>query len=340
MKTGLISVVLPAHNAAATLPRAISSITGQTFPRWELLIIDDGSTDATGTIAGQAASEDERIRLISFPENRGITAALNAGLAGAKGSYIARMDADDQMHPERLALQSAFLDSHPEIGLVSCRVQHGGDKETQKGYALYIDWINRLLTPDDIRRQRFIESPLAHPSVMFREKLVEEFGGYREGHFPEDYELWLRWMNAGVRMAKVPETLLTWHDLPERLSRKNARYSPEAFARCKAFYLAQQLKKEGHDKRPVFLCGAGRITRKRSAWLMDEGIRIAGYIDVDPKKIGKQFNGLPVIGLDELGSRKNCFVISYVGSRGAREDIRRILTGKGFTEESDFILAG
>ncbi|TND09759.1 MAG: family 2 glycosyl transferase [Bacteroidetes bacterium] len=312
----------------------------QSFRDWELLFINDGSTDGTGVIAAQYAEKDSRIRILTFSENRGIVAALNAGLSEAKGKYIARMDADDESHAGRLQKQFVFLEENPSTGLVSCKVLHGGDSNEQQGYALYIDWINRLQEPGAIFLQRFVESPFAHPSVMFRKELVDLFGGYRAGDFPEDYELWLRWMDKGVRMARLPDLLFTWNDLPARLSRKDARCSPDAFARCKSVYLAAFLKTEIPPAKKIWLCGAGRITRQRSSFLLGQGINAAGYIDVDPGKIGKNFGGLPVISLDQLGNPGENFVISYIGNRGAREDIRAILISKGFTEGAGFIMAG
>ena len=102
-------------------------------------------------------------------------------------------------------------------------------------------WTNGLLTHEEIALARFVESPLAHPSVMFRRSLVERWGGYAEGAFPEDYELWLRWLDAGVRMEKLADPLLIWNDSPTRLSRRDPRYAAEAFYRVKARYLARWL---------------------------------------------------------------------------------------------------
>src|SRR2546425_6870649 len=103
---------------------------------------------------------------------------------------------------------------------------------------------------------------------MFRRELLNKHGGYREGDFPEDYELWLRWLDAGVTMAKVPRVLLTWNDAPERLSRTDRRYDVEAFYRCKAFYLARWLKRHVDASRPLLVWGAGRPTRKRAEHLV------------------------------------------------------------------------
>lgn len=335
-----VSIILPVYNAAATIEKAVESCLQQSFRDFELIIVDDGSADETPAILQKLAAADPRIRIISIA-HAGVTKAMNTGMEHANGKYTARMDADDEMLPFRIEKQFAFLEANPETGLVSSLVQHGGDPEKQEGYATHIHWINSLITPEAISLNRFIESPVCNPSVMFRTDLFRKYGGCREGNFPEDYEIWLRWLDNGVRMAKIPEVLLIWNDLPGRLTRNDQRYSAEAFERAKTGYLAefiteQNLKKE----RPLYLCGAGRITRRKSDFLAASGLQIGAYIDVDPKKIGKMYNGIPVIGLDDLPDRENAYVVSYVSNRGAREAIRKILLQKGFEEGTDFILAG
>jgi glycosyltransferase involved in cell wall biosynthesis len=220
---------MAARDAAATVARAVESIRGQTFRDWELLAIDDGSTDGTREILQTLARADPRVRVLARARG-GLVAALEAGLGAARGEFIARMDADDESHPERFAAQVALLRAQPELGLVGCLVKFGGDRAASAGYALHVDWVNSLVTPEQIALNRFVELPVANPSAMFRRELVARHGGYRDGDFPEDYELCLRWLDAGVRMAKVPRTLLTWHDAPTRLSRTNARYAPEKFS--------------------------------------------------------------------------------------------------------------
>lgn len=332
----LVSVVLPARNAAATIARAVASVQSQTLRDWELLAIDDGSKDATRFILIEMAQLDPRIRVLRT--KAGIPGALNAGIAAATGEFVARMDADDESAPDRLEKQAAFLAANPLIGLVGTRVDFGGDPVQAEGYALHVEWVNTLLTPEEIALNRFIESPFAHPSVMFRRHLVDDHGGYREGDFPEDYELWLRWMDAGVPMAKLPETLLTWHDLPSRASRTDPRYSPEAFYKLKAFWLAEWLQRELEPTRGVWIWGAGRPTRQRAANLTDHGIKIAGYIDVDAKKTGKLVGGVPVVSPDELPPQETSFILGYVGVRGARELHRAVLEKSGRREGRDFLM--
>lgn len=340
MRTPNVSVIMPVWNAAATIERALASVRAQTWTDWELIVVDDGSTDGTREKVAAWAREEGRARVIARP-HEGVAAALQAGLGAAHGELIARMDADDEMHPERLAAQVAFLREakNADVGLVSCRVEFGGDRARSAGYALHVDWINTLMTPEEIALNRFVESPLAHPSVMFRRELVERFGGYRAGEFPEDYELWLRWMDAGVRMAKVPRVLLTWHDRPERASRTEARYAAEAFFRVKAEWLARAVRRVVHG-RAVWVWGAGRPTRKRAAELERWGVEIAGYVDVDAKKWTRAIGGtgVAVIGPEALGRAEEIFVLGYVSSRGARELIRGALRERGFAEGRDFFM--
>lgn len=325
---------MPVRDAAGTLERALASVLAQTFADFELVIVDDGSTDGTGEVLARAARSDARVRVLSTPP-RGIVPALNEGLAAARGELIARMDADDESHPERLSEQVSFLDRYPEHGLVATRVTFGGDRARAAGYLRHVDWQNALVDEADIRRERFIESPFAHPSVMFRRSLVLEHGGYRDGPFPEDYELWLRWMGEGVRMIKLERALLTWHDLPGRLSRTDPRYDPEAFYRVKARWLAKVIP----AGRALHVWGAGRPTRRRARYLLKHGARIAAWVDIDPAKHGKTYNGVPVIAPDVLPEPELAFVLGYVSSWGAREHIRGELARRHYVEGRDFLMA-
>lgn len=330
-------MILPVRNAATTLPAALASLRAQTRTDWECLIVDDGSHDASPAVAARFAARDPRFRLLRRPP-RGLVAALNDGLAVARGRFIARLDADDTCPPERLAEQAARLEHEPGLGVVSCLVRFGGDRDRQAGFARHVDWLNTLLTPDAIAASRFIESPVAHPSVMFQRELVDRLGGYREGPFPEDYELWLRWLDAGVRFAKVPRELLVWTDRPDRLSRRDPRYAPAAFDAVKAPYLARALRRTLAG-RQLWVWGAGRATRRRLERVWAEGLTPQGFIDVDRKKWGRHRDGRQVVGPDQLPAPDRALVLVHVGRWGARELIRAHLTAAGFVETRDFWVA-
>ena len=252
-----LSVVLPFRNAGATLDAAIASITTQSHSDLTLLLIDNDSDDEGTAIAAKWSSKDPRIRLMH--ERRiGIAHALNTGLANAKGKFIARMDADDISHPERLAQQVAYLDAHPEIGVLGTRTAFASSVPESRGMQAFVQWQNTILSPHEHYVKRFVDAPLAHRTVMFRRELVEQFGGYDTGPIPEDHELWLRWMDAGVRFAKLPEELLTWNDHAGRLSRTHANYGVDAFFATKVKYLARWLKRK-LDGRPVIIAGTSEL---------------------------------------------------------------------------------
>ena len=333
-----VSVVMPAYNAAETLGAALDSLLAQTHENFEIVAVDDGSGDATADVLRAYAARDARVRPLIL-RHRGVAEAFNAGIAAARGALVARMDADDLSLPRRLELQAAHLDAHPDVGLVGCMVEYGGDREAQAGYARHVDWTNTLATREAILHARFVDAPVPNPSVMFRRELVDEHGGALQGDFPEDYEMWLRWLDAAVAMEKVPETLVVWNDPPERASRTDERYAPEAFYRVKARYLARWLERANPHHPDVVVIGSGRTTRKRADLLLDYGVRIAAYVDVDPRKIGKPIHGVPVLSRDEMPGPGACFALPFVASVGAREDIAAFLEARGFVLGTHYLPA-
>lgn len=327
----IVSVVMPLRNAVGTLEAAIASICAQTFEDWELIVVDDGSTDGSSALLDQlAAGDDERIR-IEHTEALGVAPAMIYGCELARGVWIARMDADDWMHPERLAKQLEHAKQYPELGVISCRVGYGGEGE---GYRAHVDWLNTVMSPDEIALRRFVEAPVANPSVMFRSELIAQHGGVLDGDFPEDYELWLRWLDAGVRIGKVDEELLIWNDPPTRLTRNDPRYALERFYELKCKWLAKWLEREVKPERKLWLWGAGRVTRRRFESLPN----IHGYIDVDAKKLGGQRDGRPVRLHDDLPSPCEAFIIVGVAKRGVRDEIQQVLAAQGWLEGRDYLL--
>ncbi|HUG19806.1 MAG TPA: glycosyltransferase, partial [Planctomycetaceae bacterium] len=253
----LVSIVMPVRNAASTLGECLQSILAQTLAEWELIAVDDDSGDDSPNLLQETARSDSRIRVLS-PGRVGLIAAINLGNESARADLIARMDSDDIMFPERLQKQFDYLCEHPDIALVASRVELFPEEQIQSGYREYVRWQNNCLTQQQIADHIYLESPLANPSVMFRKQLFERFGGYQDGPFPEDYEFYLRLQQSGVRMAKLPETLLRWRDSEARTTRTDPRYSRQAFDEIRAEYLARDPRL--HTGRPIVVWGAGRST--------------------------------------------------------------------------------
>ncbi len=326
-----VSVVLPVFNAQDTIVTAVDSIVQQTFHDWELLVIDDGSTDSTEEKLEQI--KDVRIRVIKT-KNRGIARALNFGIKLSRSTIIARMDADDISHPDRLEMQYNYLKDHSDIEVVSSLVKYNGDRLNHQGYALYVDEINKLCSHEEMFLNRFKESPMAHPSVMFRKSLIEKHGGYSEESIPEDYELWLRWFHHEITFHKIKEELITWTDSNHRLSRISDHYSDESFYRLKADYLAKHLKKTRTTLPKVWIWGTGRMINKYSSYLSDHGLVIEKFIDVKSNnQIDKfiHFENLP-------NPSEELLILPYVRDRIGKVRIQEHLNSLGYVAGQHYFL--
>lgn len=364
-----VSVLIPAYNAEATIDAAIQSILRQTFTDFEVVAVDDGSTDSTPAMLDACAAERPStssgcsagsacltrsgcsacVRVI-HTRNRGIIEALNTGIEECRGELIARMDADDISHRRRLEMQVELMDSQPEVSVCSSLVTMFPRRDLLGGLVRYEQWLNSLVTHEQIARDMFVESPVAHPSVMLRREELLQVGGYQEHGWPEDYDLWLRYCAAGKRFAKVDTSLLYWRQTPGRLTFTHPRYSVENFLRAKAHYLKCGLRNAecrmapsptGEGVRPVVLWGAGKTGRRLLKHLVREGVDVQAVIDIDPNKIGHSLRGRPIMGVDYLQTQEATrpFVITAVSSHGARELIRQQLRKLGFVELRDFICA-
>lgn len=321
-------MLLPVRDGGAWLRAAVESVRAQTCGDFELLLIDDHSQDGAGAAL---VACDPRLRLLASPA-RGIVAALNHGLAAARGEWIARMDADDVCAPERLAAQLEYACAHPGIEIIASRVELI-DTATDSGLWRYIEWSNALTEPADIARELFVESPLVHPSVMMRRALLEKLGGWHAGDFPEDYELWLRAAQAGCRFGKTPQALLHWRDHGARLTRVDPRCDPARILALKVRHLAQW-RLAG---RAAWIGGAGPGGRLLHDALRREGVDVLGYIDVHPRRIGGRKRGLPVWPYARLAEPIDAVGLVAVGNRGAHARVRADIAPYGLVEGKDWL---
>lgn len=332
----LVSILLPVRDARPWLPEALESIRRQTLEDWELVAVDDGSRDGSGTLLVEAAREDPRLRRLSTsPRARGLVAALNLGLDACRGRFVARMDADDVMTSERLAFQVAALERDETLSGVSCRVRLFPRERLREGSRRYEDWLNSLLGPEEIARERFVESPLPHPSVLVRTGVLQE-AGYRDLGGPEDYDLWLRLLGAGHRFSKVDRSLLRWRDHPRRASRRDARYARERFVECKARHLREGPLADG---RPVGIWGAGPTGKRMGRLLSRDGPETRFFVDVDRRKIGQRIHHAPVVSperLEETWTDRETVLLVAVSRWDARQWIREHLHGIDRREGVDF----
>jgi glycosyltransferase involved in cell wall biosynthesis len=327
-----ISVLLPARNAAATLVPAVRSILRQTHADLELVAVDDGSTDGTRGILERCRERDPRVRIVDGP-GRGIVAALEAGRARCTGAWIARMDADDVSHPRRLAEQLARLEAEPSLAGLGTRAALFPRGRVGEGMRLYVSWIGSLISPEEVARERFVESPLVHPAVILRADALDRIGGYVERGWPEDYDLWLRLLGSGARLANLPAVRFFWRDHGSRLTRTDPRYGKDRHLALKAHHLARGPLAAA---RMAAVWGAGPTGKALAAALAAHGVEVAYFVDVDGKKIGRRRRGAPILGPEELPPPGGPLLLVAVAARGARALVRAHLAGRGYREGVDF----
>ena len=232
-----VSVLLPVFDAERTLAACLRSIQRQREASFECVAVDDGSRDQSLALLRRFAQRDPRFRVISAP-HRGLVEALNCGLQRCRGEFVARMDADDVMHRERLAAQLEAFAADPTLAALGSHVRLFPRRNVGPGQRAYEAWLNGIDSPERVRAEAFVECPVAHPSLMIRREIALE-ARYRDRGWPEDYDLVLRLLAAGARMGVVGRRLHCWRETPGRLSRVAPAYAITRFTACKAAFLAQ-----------------------------------------------------------------------------------------------------
>jgi len=327
-----VAVLLPARDAAATLGAAAASILRQTHRDLALVAVDDGSRDATAEVLDRLAGRDRRVEVVRGP-GEGIARALARGLARCDAEVVVRMDADDVAHPRRIELQLAALSADPSLAAVGSRVRLFPRRAVAGGMRRYAAWLNGLVSPERVARDLLVESPLVHPAAALRRQPLEVAGGWRDGNFPEDYDLWLRLAEAGHRLSNVAAVLLDWRESAARLTRTDGRYALPRHMALKAAWLARGPLA---GSRTVALWGAGETGRAFARALSEEGIGVALFLEVDRRKIGRRVGGTPVVSYEEAERVRGLPLLVAVGAPGARQLIREELGRRGFEEVRDF----
>jgi glycosyltransferase involved in cell wall biosynthesis len=229
---------MPVHNGESYLREAVESILCQTFRDFELLIINDGSSDGSLEILGDY--DDARIRVVDNGKNLGISASLNRGIELARGDYIARMDCDDVSLPERLERQAAYLDGNPGCTVVGVRVCFMDAAGEPRGF-----WNDDLATPSSREIRRFLPRAncIAHPGVMVRKSALTRYGYAKAQEGSEDYDLWLRMCADGLVIDKLDEILLRYRLNPVSVTAVSKRKRPDLKnVRTKSCFLWQRLR--------------------------------------------------------------------------------------------------
>ncbi|MGA1599632.1 MAG: glycosyltransferase [bacterium] len=341
MTAPLVSILMPVRDDLPTLSDCLQSIAAQTLEDFEVVVVDDGSSDASPDQVASWARQDPRFRLIRTPP-RGIVPALNEGLSVCQGECVARMDADDRMRPTRLERQWSFLQKHPDCDVLGSQARLFTESgEVSASMQRYEDWSNALLTHDQIRGDLFAESPIMHPTFFARRAVFEQLQGYRVQPWAEDYDFLLRAAQAGLRFGKVPEVLVEKRHAPDRLSHVDPIYKRPAMFQARVHYLREFGLLEGRSG--ALILGSGPSGKTLCRTLQAQDLPVLGFVDHRPPAPGRRLLGVPAWGFPELPpvsflqEFRNALLLLTIGDTMGRLAMRQRLKEADFQEHLDFV---
>ncbi len=238
MSAPLVTVILPCHDVEAWVDAALDAILGQSWTALDVLAVDDGSRDGTRARLEARAKHDARVRVVVNERNLGLIETLNRAVADARGAYVARMDADDLCHAERIERQLALLDAYPDVGVVGTGAWTVDGEGRRVGTRPA-----RCTTPAGARFLGLLATPLVHGSLVARADVMRahRYGAGAEAAHTEDYELFTRMLASGVGLANLADELYGLRVHPDSVSRAHEEVQVENFVTCARRHLARTI---------------------------------------------------------------------------------------------------
>lgn len=309
----MISLIMPFKNTAAYLSDCLDSILAQSYKEWELIMVNDHSTDESYAIAQSYANKEERILLL---ENKGagIIKALQTGYSFSSGSLISRMDSDDRMHPERLNHMANALKTKGPGHLAVGQVQYFSTDGISDGYARYEKWLNALTQKGMNYKELYKECVIPSPCWMAFRADFDRCGGFQGERYPEDYDLTFRFYAGDLTLIPCDQVLHYWRDYPQRTSRNSVHYAQNFFLDLKLHYF---LKLHHQPARPLVIWGAGTKGKHLAAAFQNKGVAFSWMCD-NPNKIGKMIYGVSMQDFKEIDHLEHPQIIVTVANPQAQ----------------------
>lgn len=327
----LISILMPVYNAGAYLEDCLHSILKQDATNWELIAINDFSTDHSKEILEAFAQRDTRIR---YHDNdaKGIIPALRKAYQDSKGSLITRMDADDLMPTQKLSQLRQLLLAHGPGHLATGLVEYFSAEGLQDGYRRYAQWLNELALEGRHYQEIYRECVIPSPCWMLYRADLDRCGAFQSDQYPEDYDLVFRFYQSGLKPVIVPGVMHLWRDHGLRSSRTMEVYAQQAYFKLKVpYFLELDYKKERH----LILWGAGRKGKKVAQLFMEKEVAFDWICD-NPAKIGKDIYGQILKDVHFINQVEAPQIVIVVSNPEEQSAIRRQLFKLSMIEGKDY----
>jgi len=322
---------MPVKNTANFLPDCLNSILQQTEKGWELIAVNDHSTDDSLTILETFAKKDKRIKVFTNIGS-GIIDALRLAYQQSQGALITRMDSDDIMLPEKLAILKQQLTSNGPGHLATGLVQYFSAEGIGEGYQKYQNWLNELTLKGNNFQDLYKECVIPSPCWMVYRTDLEKCEAFRPNRYPEDYDLCFRFYEHGLQVLPNDQVLHQWRDYSNRTSRTDKNYADNRFLAIKVHYF---LKLTRDKNRPLVIWGAGRKGKLIARLLIEQKIDFH-WVCNNERKIGKDIYGQLLLPFNAIKKIKQPQLIISVAGDLAQQEILRYLQKEQFQTGKDY----
>lgn len=327
----MISILLPVFNAAPYLKDCLESIQKQSFKDWELLVVNDYSTDDSSGILEKFAASDSRIHFFNNNE-KGIIPALRMAFLHSRGDFITRMDADDLMPVDKLAHLHKALVKKGSGHVITGMVAYFAETGLGNGYKKYQNWLNKLVQDNSHFEELYRECVLPSPAWLIHRTDLIAAGAFDTNRYPEDYDLCFRFYEQGYKIIGIPETVHLWRDHPDRTSRNNPIYADQNYLELKIYWFT---KLHYDPQRSFAIWGAGKKGKLMAQYFLKQGLPFH-WITNNPKKQGINIYDKILTSYDILNTEKELMVIIAVATPSARKEINGFLENKNKERGKDY----
>lgn len=326
-----VSILTPFKNTEKYISECLDSILDQGFSNWELIIIDDHSTDKSKEIVHSYSNKEKRIKLFTNI-GKGIIPALQLAYSKATGDLITRMDSDDIMTPNKLEWMVNALKKNGKGYLAVGQVNYFSSKGISDGYDRYEKWLNTLTLEGRNYEEIYKECVIPSPCWMAYREDFEKCDAFYPNRYPEDYDLTFRFYEYDLKVIPCNEILHLWRDYPTRTSRTHEHYAQNYFLDIKLHYF---LKLNFDKDRPLSIWGAGFKGKYLAKSLVEREIDFNWICD-NPKKIGRKIYGVELMPFEKLKELDDPQSIISVANELAQEEIRSYLHSNGMKNMIDY----